>query len=869
MRTVFWITLLFCAALSDAENCFVTLEALLRHAVGPEKVEVLNDLSLAHETQSVAHMEAYARRALALAEQIGDELGKARALNNLALAFRDTGRLQEASKTAQDALALYVQNDQQMGQALTLNILGSIRDVGCDFNESIRYYQKSLIIFHKMDHEEGISNALHNIGSAYSEMGQFDVAIEHIERAIDIKKKLGLMDRAAVEMTGLAVNYVNQGNYTEAKQIIQQALEIQERIGDKKNKAFSLNTLGVINSMTGDNDSALKYYQESHEIHREVGNMYGVAIALNNIGIVHERRGQYETALKYYQEALEIDQNLNNKQGLIREFNNIGNIHKNLGRFDKAKQYFEDSKEIADAIGDQQTIAQAWNNLGSIHESLGAVDDARRCFEKSLEGVRQLGDRSGEVQAIINLAFLAEKVGALDEAQEKATQALDLAREIGEREEEVESLTILGRAQRLKGNPEDGIETLTSALNIANEINVSSLIQDACSALSDAYADVGDHAQALAHLRRYVTAKDAALNETSQAKIAELEAKYEAEKRETQIAMLTKDNEIQRLKISRERFRKNAWIAGFLLVLLVSGILLRYYVRLFVFWKKRQFIGQYRIIDQIGSGGMGVVYQARRVLSGSQRVAVKVIRDDLSQDPSLRRRFLNEALIIDRLDHPHIVKVIERGEHDSRLYMVMEFLEGRSLTQVIGGSTRFPLEDAWDIMGQLVDTVLEIHAKGIVHRDLKPDNIMLIASEAAPHQFVKLLDFGLARTETLTRLTETGEILGTVNYLPPERITQQATTPAGDIYALGVIFYEMLTGEKPFAGEAPVDVIRAILDVEPLPLSTFRPDVPGSVERIIMAMMSKTPQARPDGPALKAFFDAADWPQDPPLKGDS
>jgi serine/threonine-protein kinase len=159
-------------------------------------------------------------------------------------------------------------------------------------------------------------------------------------------------------------------------------------------------------------------------------------------------------------------------------------------------------------------------------------------------------------------------------------------------------------------------------------------------------------------------------------------------------------------------------------------------------------------------------------------------------------------------------------------------------------------------MRQLSDALTQIHSRGILHRDIKPENVMLL-NGTAQTKTVKLLDFGLARAPSLTHLTETGEILGTVYYLAPEIITQRQVSAAGDIYALGVIFYELLTLEKPFLGENPAEIIRAILEKEPINPSHFRPDLSVEQTTLVLRMLSKNPGQRPAGDELLIAFAAA------------
>jgi serine/threonine-protein kinase len=181
----------------------------------------------------------------------------------------------------------------------------------------------------------------------------------------------------------------------------------------------------------------------------------------------------------------------------------------------------------------------------------------------------------------------------------------------------------------------------------------------------------------------------------------------------------------------------------------------------------------------------------------------------------------------------------------------MELIDGKPLSYLIREKIKLSINDAADIMNQLLDAIFKIHSRGIVHRDLKPDNIMLTHKEEKSTNMVKLLDFGLAKNQSLTELTETGEILGTINYLPPERISRQDFSTAGDIYSLGVIFYEMMTLEKPFLGELQIDVIRSILEKDPVEPARFNPDLPDELNELIKMMMAKDPEKRPSEKILR------------------
>jgi len=281
----------------------------------------------------------------------------------------------------------------------------------------------------------------------------------------------------------------------------------------------------------------------------------------------------------------------------------------------------------------------------------------------------------------------------------------------------------------------------------------------------------------------------------------------------------------------------------------------RKYITLSAFWKKQKYVGKFRLLDIIGTGGMGTIYKAKNLMDKSETVAIKVLKEEMFSDESSRKRFKQEAAIIDQLDHPNIVKVIERGESKQNLFIAMEYLQGITLTEKITADERLHIKEALHIMIQIADALAKIHSKNIIHRDLKPDNIMLIEKKGDPN-FVKLLDFGLARTQYQTRLTQTGIVIGTISYISPEQISGKRSCAASDIYALGTIFYEMLTGDKPFMGETTTDIMKQILEKNPVEPIRCRDDIPRELNQLVMRMLGKEIKSRP------VIFDVLAYLQD-------
>ena len=258
-------------------------------------------------------------------------------------------------------------------------------------------------------------------------------------------------------------------------------------------------------------------------------------------------------------------------------------------------------------------------------------------------------------------------------------------------------------------------------------------------------------------------------------------------------------------------------------------------------------IGRYEVLAPLGAGAMGEVYYARDP-ELDRPVAIKVLTTSRATGLQLER-FQREARAVARITHPHICTVYDVGQLDGVPFLVMELLEGETLAARLEHGP-LPLDRALGFAGQIAGALDAAHRKGVIHRDLKPSNVMLTAGG------VKLLDFGLAKlndiesesalagsTESLL-LTEHGTVLGTVPYMAPEQIEARETDARTDIFALGVILYEMASGRPPFEGRSPASVMAAILTHDPQPLSSARPDVPAGVERVVAKCLAKDPDER-------------------------
>ena len=254
--------------------------------------------------------------------------------------------------------------------------------------------------------------------------------------------------------------------------------------------------------------------------------------------------------------------------------------------------------------------------------------------------------------------------------------------------------------------------------------------------------------------------------------------------------------------------------------------------------------GRYEILDALGEGGMSVVYKAKQELV-DRIVAIKTLKMTLLADPMILKRFEREVKTLSRLNHPNIVTVFDCIVENGQPYFVMDFLQGCSLQDLIHEEKRLSPGRCKNIFGQVCNAVEHAHRNGIVHRDLKPANIMLM--DISGQEFVKVVDFGLAKIgEEAQRLTQSGEIWGSPLYMSPEQCSGHSMDARSDIYSLGSVLYEALTGRVPFAGTSFLDTIQKVVSLAPPTFATSAPDLKCApeIEEIVMRCLEKSPDKR-------------------------
>jgi serine/threonine protein kinase len=241
-------------------------------------------------------------------------------------------------------------------------------------------------------------------------------------------------------------------------------------------------------------------------------------------------------------------------------------------------------------------------------------------------------------------------------------------------------------------------------------------------------------------------------------------------------------------------------------------------------------LGAYQLAETIGVGGAATVYKAY-TRANHTPVAIKILH---SRDPFVRQKFQSEGIIGEQLSHPHIVKVLDHGEDNGYYFIAMEYIDGGSLRQRLAPGKPAALDFVQVVIGQTCDALAYAHQRGVVHRDIKPENIMLATQDG-----VKVVDFGIAQIATVTTQTVEGKLVGTPYYIPYEIVEGEKATPASDIYSLGIVLYEMLTGQWPFTGKTSEEVLHKHRTQNPIPPRRLNPALPPEMELIALRALQK------------------------------
>lgn len=745
--------------------------------------------------QKIAHLE----------QQLQTASGKEKAdlLNDLAYLLYPQSP-EKCIKYAREALALAQTLDYPEGEALAYNNIATGYAVNGHYKEALDNFNRALPIFRRTGNSEGVSRTLNNQGNVYTAKSDYDDALDAYKQSLEIARKADLKKRIAIARGNLGNLFAKLSQFEDSLEHHLEALKLHEKLGDRFRVALTSANIGRLHLNMGNYPQAQTYLEKALAAYRETGAMARVCDTLTSIGYLYMIRGKFPMALEYLQKAMAKSKKAGYTRGAAAALDGIGGVYREMKDYQNALVHFKQSLALYEQINFKKTISLTLEHIGTVYLESNQPRLALSYFQRALRIEEELEDKKKIITARIAVS-------------KTYIQLRDFAA---------------------------AAAVLEQSLRMAIEIKSKHRTKECYLALTALYTAKGDFKNALHFHKLYHKTDREILNESSSSRVNRLQAKYEAEKKEKEIAILEQEKKISQLELGRARMTRNTFIAGFILVLAILATLFRKYLYLFSFWKKQSYVGRFRLMDKVGAGAMGSVYKAHNLMDKSDIAAVKILRDELFGDTNSKIRFKREAAIIDKLDHPNIIRIYEVGLARDKLFIAMEFLAGRTLERVIEEESLLPFPRCLHLMRQIAAAVEYIHRSKIIHRDLKPGNIMLIEENNDP-DFVKLLDFGLARTEFHTRLTQSGNFVGTLEYMAPEQVLDGLSAPANDIFSMGVIFYYLLSGRKPFAGETVLEIMKLLVTAEPPPLSQLRPETPRDLEKLITAMISKEFTQRP------------------------
>jgi class 3 adenylate cyclase len=332
-------------------------------------------------------------------------------------------------------------------------------------------------------------------------------------------------------------------------QYAEEAVRLSEEIDYKGGLAYGYMNIANYHTEQSDYDKAIKYFEYALELYKKLGDIAGEQKILNNIGNVHRYQGNYDKAIEYFFISLKMSEEIEDKKGMAYALNNIGIVYAIQGEYDKVLEYFNRTLELSEDIGDKKGAASALNNIGLVYEELGDYSKALESHKKSLKIKEQLGNKGGISSSIKNIGNVYIKMGKLEDALNSHLQALEIVKEIGNKNGIIHSSLDIGSIYLDTKKFTKALEYYNHALKLAKEIGAKGLIKDSYARLSELYEMRNDNRKALEYYKLFTEAKDSIFNETSSERMAEIQTKYETEKKEAEIELLKNEKTIQDLEL--------------------------------------------------------------------------------------------------------------------------------------------------------------------------------------------------------------------------------------------------------------------------------------------------------------------------------
>jgi len=510
-----------------------SLETMLETSKGKDKFDILIKLSKNNQNINPVKSLDYAKEAYRISTKLGEK-EQANALNYIGVSNNIIGNYNDALENLFQALDLREKTKDKIEISTTLNEIGNVYFNLNDFNNSLEYYKKALDRGEKKD-KNNIARTISNIGRINYYLGDHDEAILNFKQTLTIFKEL---------KDTLAISAV-------------------------------LTNLGVLCNVTGKYNEAIEYQLESIDIKKQYNDRAGIASSYLNIGNSYYNLGKYEESLSYYMKSLEINEELEINKQISNCLMNIGAIHSLLNRYNEALEYYFESLKIFTLINDEIGLANVYNNIGEVYMQLEKTSEALDNFNLSLTLKKKLGYKKGLTNLYLNIGDLYYAQNDIDKALDFYENSLKINNELNDTYGICQCLINISSCYLLNNKHKLAEEYLVKALEIADSLDSNEIHKNIHQHLSDLFIQSKDYEKAITHQKLFIAYNDSIYNEESSRQIAEMQTKYETEKKEKQINILQKDSEIQKLRIEKENLLK--WRLFYALITILFLLILLYY----------------------------------------------------------------------------------------------------------------------------------------------------------------------------------------------------------------------------------------------------------------------------------------------------
>ncbi len=517
----------------------------------------------------------YADSALSLASGKNFKQQSAKAYHTIGTIQHYQGNYQEALNNYLFSVEINEEIGDKIAAANSHSNISAIYDVWGDSAQSLHHFMTALNIMEETGDKPGMAKITLHMGMKKYKRGHLSEALIYFQDALKLYEEIPEKSGMAQAMINISDIHNRQGNYPKALESGFASLEINQEINDKRGIAKSSNVIGIIYQRQGDYPAALKYQVSALEIFKEIGDRENLAKTYSFLGEIQYAQGNYPEVLEYTFAAINIAEEIGNKSLLASCFVTLGVIHEIQGDNPAALEYYASALVTVEELGDKKGMAVIYNNIGVIHDLEGNDPEALNNYLASLRIKEEIGDKAGMADAYINIGMIYEDMGNHDESLKYLLRSIKIKEDIGDQAGMAISLNNIGIIYKNKGNYDQARKYLNEGLALALKIGTRSEIEQIYKELYGLDSAEANYLKALEHYKLYILYKDSLNSNESQQQIARLKLQYETEKKDKEIELLNKDNEIKSLQLSKQKAIRHGMIAGIVLLFITGFLLFR------------------------------------------------------------------------------------------------------------------------------------------------------------------------------------------------------------------------------------------------------------------------------------------------------